>query len=331
MASESRVEAARVVPAAWVGGLLLLSGGVICLRGWLTPPEALAAGMALALLVGNPHARRTAVTAKLLLQGAVAALGFSMDMHAVVRAGVQGFLFAATTIVFTWAVGYALGRWLRLPGVTTTLVCAGTAICGGSAIAAVGSVMAAADAEMSVSLTTVFLLNAVALFVFPPVGHMLGLSQTQFGTWAGVAIHDISSVVGAASSYGHQALQVATAVKLSRALWIVPVSLAASLIYRRGAGRAGADAAAGIAMPWFIVLFLLASLARTLVPGVADAAPVITAVAEHALTLTLFLIGAGLARHTLRTVGLRTLALGVLLWAGISLGSLLVIMRGAIA
>ncbi len=326
MASESQVEATRFVPTGWVGAFLLPIGAVICVGGWLTPPEALAVGMALALLVGNPYAARTAVTAKLLLQAAVAALGFNMDLHAVARVGVQGFWFAAVTIAFTWVVGYTLGRWLRLHPLTTTLVCAGTAICGGSAIAAVGSVIAAGEAEMSVSLATVFLLNAVALFVFPMVGHYLGLTQAQFGTWAGVAIHDISSVVGAASSYGHQALQVATAVKLSRALWIVPVSLAAALIYRRGTGRPGAGAP-WIALPWFIGLFLLASLARTLVPAVADAAPLITAVAEHAMTLTLFLIGAGLARHTLRSVGVRALVLGVLLWVGISLGSLAVIER----
>ena len=234
VATESQVGVPRLIPTGWIGAFLLMLGGVICLGGWLTPPEALAVGMALALLVGNPYAGRTAVVARLLLQAAVVALGFNMDLHAVARVGVQGFWLAAVTIVLTWVVGYALGRWLRLHPLTTTLVCAGTAICGGSAIAAVGSVIAAGEAEMSVSLATVFLLNAIALFVFPIVGHYLGLTQAQFGTWAGVAIHDISSVVGAASIYGHQALQVATAVKLSRALWIVPVSLAASLIYRRG-------------------------------------------------------------------------------------------------
>ena len=325
MAGEGRIEAARIDPTIMVGRLLLLVGGVVCLRGWLTPPEALAAGMALALLVGNPYARQTAITAKLLLQASVVVLGFSMDLHAVVRSGMHGFWFAAVTITLTWAVGYALGRWLRIHSVTIALVCAGTAICGGSAIAAVGSVILAGEAEMSVSLGTVFLLNAVALIVFPPAGHYLGLTQAQFGTWAGVAIHDISSVVGAASTYGHQALQVATAVKLSRALWIMPVTLVAALIYRRGAGNT-VDAPV-FAIPWFIGLFLLASLSRTLVPAVADAAPVIIALAERALTLTLFLIGAGLTRHTLRSVGLKALALGVLLWVGISLGSLAVIER----
>jgi len=325
MAGEGRIEVARVDPTNMVGRLLLLVGGVVCLQGWLTPPEALTAGMALALLVGNPHARQTAITAKLLLQTSVVVLGFSMDLHSVVRSGMQGFWLAAVTITLTWAVGYALGRWLRIHSVTTALVCAGTAICGGSAIAAMGSVMLAGEAEMSVSLGTVFLLNAVALIVFPPAGHYLGLTQAQFGTWAGVAIHDISSVVGAASTYGHQALQVATAVKLSRALWIMPVTLVAALIYRRGAGNT-VDAPVFV-IPWFIGLFLLASLARTLVPAVAVAAPVITAVAERALTLSLFLIGAGLARHTLRSVGLKALVLGVLLWVGISLGSLAVIER----
>jgi uncharacterized integral membrane protein (TIGR00698 family) len=313
-----------------LGSVLLILGGSVSLVGVISPPEALALGMVLALLVGNPHAARTAVVSKWLLQLAVVALGFGMDLHAVARAGLHGFWFAAATISLTWLFGYTLGRWLRIHPVTANLVCAGTAICGGSAIAAVGSVVLAGDAEMSVAMGTVFLLNALALYVFPLAGHYLHLSQTQFGTWAGVAIHDISSVVGASSAYGHQALQVATAVKLSRALWIVPVSLVAAAVYRRsvkGNGDESGRVQGRVIVPWFIGLFLLASLARTLIPAVAAAAPAITATAEHALTLTLFLIGAGLARRTLRSVGVRPLLLGVILWVVISLGSLIVIER----
>ena len=320
---DDEIHAAAPHMLAWA---LLLAGGLVCLWGGVSPPQALAAGLALALLVGNPHAGLTRITAQQLLQISVVTLGFSMDLHAVSRAGLHGFWFAAVSIAVTWGLGYVLGRGLRIRPVTATLVTVGTAICGGSAITAVASVIAAGEAEMSAALGTVFLLNAVALYVFPLAGHYLGLSQTQFGTWAGVAIHDISSVVGAAAAYGHHALQVATAVKLSRALWIVPVAFLVSLLQRRRATHPDANTNR-VAIPWFIALFLLASLARTLVPAVASAAPVITAVAERGLTLTLFLIGAGLSRDTLRAVGLRPLILGMMLWVTISVGSLAVIQR----
>ena len=326
MESQSRGDEIRVAAPQMLALALLLAGGLVCLWGGVSPPQALAAGLALALLVGNPHARLTRITAQQLLQISVVALGFSMDLHAVTRAGLHGFWFAAVSIAVTWGLGYVLGRRLNIRPVTAMLVTVGTAICGGSAIAAVGSVIVAGEAEMSAALGTVFLLNAVALYVFPVAGHYLGLSQIQFGTWAGVAIHDISSVVGAAAAYGHHALQVATAVKLSRALWIVPVALLVSLLHRRRAGNTDANTTR-IAVPWFIVLFLLASLARTLVPAVANAAPVITAVAERGLTPTLFMIGAGLSRDTLRAVGLRPMVLGMLLWTVISVGSLIVIQR----
>jgi len=320
---DDEIHAAAPHMLAWA---LLLAGGLVCLWGGVSPPQALAAGLALALLVANPHAGLTRITAQQLLQISVVALGFSMDLHAVSRAGLHGFWFAAVSIAVTWGLGYALGRGLHIRPVTATLVTVGTAICGGSAIAAVGSVMVVGEAEMSAALGTVFLLNAVALYIFPLAGHYLGLSQSQFGTWAGVAIHDISSVVGAAAAYGHHALQVATAVKLSRALWIVPVTMLVSMLHRRRIAHPEANTNR-VTIPWFIVLFMLASLMRTLVPAVASAAPVITAVAERGLTLTLFLIGAGLSRDTLRAVGLRPLVLGMLLWVVISVGSLAVIQR----
>lgn len=326
MESQSRGDEIRVALPHMLAWGLLLVGGMVCLWGGMSPPQALAAGLALALLVGNPLARLTGIAAQQLLQISVVALGFSMDLHAVSRAGLHGFWFAAAGIAVTWLLGYVLGRRLNIQPVTAMLVTVGTAICGGSAIAAVGSVIAAGEAEMSAALGTVFLLNAVALYIFPIAGHYLGLSQSQFGTWAGVAIHDISSVVGAAAAYGHHALQVATAVKLSRALWIVPVALLVPLLHRRRVGNTAGNTTR-IAVPWFIGLFLLASLVRTLVPAVANAAPAITTLAERGLTLTLFMIGAGLSRDTLRTVGLRPVVLGVLLWAVISVGSLVVIRR----
>lgn len=312
--------------ARWI----IPAGALACAAPLISPPLALAFGMILALTLHNPYAGASRRVAKWLLQGSVVALGFSMNLDMVVRAGLHGFGLAAATIIGTWGLGSVLGRLIGVHAKTANLVCVGTAICGGSAIAAVGSVTDSGEAEMSVALGTVFLLNAVALFVFPVLGHMLGLTQEQFGTWAGIAIHDISSVVGASAHYGDRALQVATAVKLSRALWIVPVSMVAAWRYHRNgvkrkvAGKADAPRRP-IQVPWFIGLFLVASLVRTLSPMVADAAPLITAGAGRALTLTLFLIGAGMARHTLREVGPRPMLMGALLWISISVGSLLVV------
>ena len=301
------------------------AGVAFCLTPWASPPVTLALGLAMALTLGNPYPDQSRQTAKYLLQGCVVLLGFGMNLAIVLKAGVNGTSLAAGSIGLTFALGYWLKGLLRINPTTSALISAGTAICGGSAIAAVGSVLGAAEGEMTVAMGTVFVLNAVALFVFPPIGHALGLSQTQFGTWAGIAIHDISSVVGAASHYGLSALQTATAVKLSRALWIVPVSLIAALTFRRSRGPE--QTTGKLQIPWFIGLFLLASVACTLLTRVAAAAPSLTHLATVGLTLTLFLIGAGLSREMLRAVGWKPLAQGVALWLAISAGSLWLILR----
>lgn len=322
------------------------AAAVLCLTPWASPSLALALGMVLALTLENPFHAAGRHAAKFLLQACVVLLGFGMDLAVVLRAGRSGMLFAAGSIAGTLLLGWAVGRWLKIGTKTSALISAGTAICGGSAIAAVGSVIGAAQAEMTVAMGTVFLLNAAALYAFPLIGHALHLSQNQFGTWAGVAIHDISSVVGASARYGLPALQTATAVKLSRALWIVPVALGAALAFRRQSTAAqkpprgvtsttlGFDpnqtpvAALGkVQVPWFVGLFLLASVARSAVPGVAAAAPALSHLATVGLTLTLFLIGTGISRQTLRLVGWRPMAQGVLLWLAISIGSLLFILR----
>jgi len=296
-----------------------------CLTPWASPPPALALGLALALTLGNPFHDGSRYAAKWLLQGCVVLLGFGMNLAVVLKAGANGAGFAAGSIGFTFILGYWLRGRLGIGAKTSALISAGTAICGGSAIAAVGSVVGALEGEMTVAMGTVFVLNAVALFVFPPIGHALGLTQTQFGTWAGVAIHDVSSVVGAASRYGPGALQTATATKLSRALWIIPVSLAAAVAFRRNA--APGQAPGKIQIPWFIGLFVLASVARTFLSPVAALAPTVTHGATVGLTVTLFLIGAGLSRPMLRSVGWKPLAQGVLLWLSISAGSLWVVLR----
>jgi uncharacterized integral membrane protein (TIGR00698 family) len=274
----------------------------------------------------------------LLLQTCIVALGFGMNLMVVLEAGRNGLVFAAGTILLTLALGVFLGRWLRINGRTGALISAGTSICGGSAVAAVGSVIGAVEGEISVAMGTIFLLNGAALYVFPLVGHFLHLTQEQFGTWAGVAIHDISSVVGAAAHYGQTALETATAVKLSRSLWIVPVALGASLAFHaarpRGVTRdtigfeprpEGPTNIGKLQIPWFIGLFLLASLARSVVPGAHLIAPAVSHLATVGMTLTLFLIGAGISAKTVQAVGWKPLLQGFLLWIAVSVGSLIVV------
>ncbi len=298
---------------------------------WGTPPLALLAGMMFALAFGVPFAQIGSPFAKWLLQICVVLLGFGMNLPAVLRLGLNGSLFAATTIGATLLLGWWVGRRLALDRKTTTLISVGTAICGGSAIAAVSTVIAASEAEIAVSIGTIFLLNAVALYVFPLAGHLLHLSQAQFGLWAGVAIHDISSVVGAGLSYGPDALQTATAVKLSRTLWIVPLTLAIAFGLGR---RARTDTSAEgshrakkfkIAVPWFIGFFLLASLLRSYVPAVSDWSPELSGIARRGMILVLFLIGTSLSLRALRVVGWQTVVTGLALWLFISVASLLAI------
>lgn len=292
---------------------------------WASPPVALVSGILFALVLGHPFPHWNRRVSKWLLQGCVVLLGFGMDLPTLLHLGLNGSLFAAATITATLALGWWLGRRLTLDRTTTALVSVGTAVCGGSAIAAVSSVIAASEAEIALSLGTVFLLNAVALCLFPIAGHLLHLSQAQFGLWAGVAIHDISSVVGAGVSYGAEALQTATAVKLSRTLWIIPLSLAFALAWKRRPASPSAQKAK-IAIPWFIGLFLLASLLRSFVPAIATHAPELSAIARRGTIVVLFLIGTALSVRALRAVGWRAVAAGATLWLFISLASLAAIL-----
>lgn len=244
-------------------------------------------------------------------------LGFGIPLAAIARAGATGIAYTVAGIATALVLGTFVGRWLGVERQTSFLVTTGTAICGGSAIAAVGSAIGARTEAMSVSLATIFVLNAVALFLFPPIGHGLGLSQDQFAVWAAVAIHDTSSVVGAASAYGARALESATVLKLARALWIVPLAVGAAAWHRRGTGAAEGPGAP-VKLPWFIVLFVAAALLRTVLPrGARPALDLLAGAARAGLVLTLFLIGAGLSRTTLRTVGARPLVQGVLVWAAL--------------
>ncbi len=291
-----------------------------CLLPFVSPPIALVLGLIAAFSFGNPFPAETKETTKILLQVSVVMLGFGMNLGKVLEAGKNGILFTIVTIFGTLALGFLVGKLLKVEDKISSLISVGTAICGGSAIAATAPVIDADSDEISVSLGTVFILNSIALFIFPLAGHALDLTPNQFGIWSAIAIHDTSSVVGAAAKYGDEALQIATTVKLARALWIAPVALLFSFLYRADTGEKKMK----IAVPWFIFLFLLATVIRTYAPEnvpqvVFDS---IVALAKTGLTVTLFLIGASLSRETLRRVGVKPLLQGVLLWLIISLVSL---------
>lgn len=279
-------------------------------------PAALALGLLLAFTIGSPFPALNGKPTRLLLQASVVLLGFGMDLKTVYAAGRDGILFTIATIFGTLILGYLIGKLLNVKTKTSTLISSGTAICGGSAIAAVAPAIDAEADEISVSLGTVFVLNSVALFVFPIIGRGLELSQNQFGIWAAIAIHDTSSVVGAAAIFGEEALAIATTVKLARALWIAPLALLFAYIYRKSADGERSKTA----IPWFIFLFLLASAFRTCSPPFIHTSLFDSAVnlAKAGMIVTLFLIGASLSRETLRNVGSRPLIQGVILWIAIS-------------
>ena len=293
--------------------------GLSAYAAWVTPPVALFLGLAFALVCGQAHPRFNKKMSKYLLQYSVVGLGFGMNLHASLASGREGMEFTILSVFGTLMIGWVIGRKLLKVGRDTSyLISSGTAICGGSAIAAVGPVLRAKDSDMSVALGTIFVLNAIALFIFPIVGHALGMSQQDFGTWAAIAIHDTSSVVGAGAAYGEEALRVATTIKLTRALWIIPVAILTSFIFKSKGRR--------VSIPWFIFFFILAMVFNTYVLGTSATGIAIgngiNDLARKMLTVTLFFIGASLSRDVLRTVGLRPLVQGVLLWVVISLGTL---------
>ncbi|MBI2517459.1 MAG: putative sulfate exporter family transporter [Opitutae bacterium] len=285
-----------------------------CALPWITPPLALFAGLVFAFVIGRADPGRAAKVQKFLLQASVVGLGFGIQFGAVVQAGSTGLAITAASLVATMGLGLLLAHWLQVGQTTGRLISTGTAICGGSAIAAMGPVLGAAAGEMSVALGCVFVLNAVALFVFPAIGHALHLAPVQFGYWAAIAIHDTSSVVGAAARYSPEALAVAVPVKLARALWILPMVAVAAMLVRKPGGKT--------VVPWFIFLFVAASALASFVPVGAPAYPWLVQAAKAGLAVTLFLIGAGLSRESLKSVGWRPFAQGVALWVVVSLVSL---------
>ena len=297
-------------------GLLLAGSGLV------SPPVALVGGIAYGFSVEHPLRREASSLAKVLLQLSVILLGFGMNLRQVIHAGRSGFLYTAISITVAVGLGLLLGRSLKIGGKASYLITMGTAICGGSAIAALAPITEANEEEISISMGTVFLLNSVALLVFPAVGWWLHLSQNQFGLWAALAIHDTSSVVGAAAKYGNQALAIGTTVKLARALWIVPISLVTASVMGRMAGGRGKADRAKVKVPWFIFLFLLASVASTYLTRFGVLYGDLNHLGKLGLTATLFLIGTSLSKKTLQVVGWRPLIQGVVLWVIVGCGSL---------
>jgi len=297
------------------------AGLILAASGFLSTPVALLIGLIYGLLFVHPYQQDVRKVSAFLLQASIVALGFGMNLHEVLRAGRSGFVYTAASITFALVVGLSLGRFFNVQQIPSLLISTGTAICGGSAIAAVGPVVNAGEEEMAVSLGTVFVLNSVALFLFPVLGYAFHLTQVQFGLWSALAIHDTSSVVGATAKYGSEALMVGTTIKLARALWIVPVALGVAMLRK---------SKTSIKWPWFILLFCLAAVARSYVPIFAPVYPHLSRLGIIGLTVTLYLIGTGISRATLKQVGVRPLLQGVLLWAIVGISSLVLIRLGLI-
>ena len=293
--------------------------GLSYLSSWVTPPVALFLGLLFAILCGQPFPKFNKTVSKKLLQYSVVGLGFGMNLHASLASGKEGMAFTVISVVGTMVIGMFIGKkLLKVNSDTAYLISSGTAICGGSAIAAVAPVLNAKESDMSVALATIFILNAIALFLFPVLGEWMGLTQQQFGTWTAIANHDTSSVVGAGAAYGEEALQVATTIKLTRALWIIPLALITAVIFKKESKK--------ITIPWFILWFIVAIVINTyLLDSVPMAGKFISGLARKGLIITMFFIGASLSTDVLKSVGIRPLIQGILLWIVISVSSLLFI------
>ncbi|MBA3829306.1 MAG: putative sulfate exporter family transporter [Taibaiella sp.] len=299
---------------------------ILCCTPFITPPIALFLGLVIALTLGHPFLHLNRKATNWLLKISVVGLGFGMNINTALQAGRQGFLFTVISITGTLVLGILLGKAFKIEQKTSYLVSSGTAICGGSAIAAVAPVIGAEEKSISVALGIVFILNSIALFVFPLLGQWLHLTQEQFGLWSAIAIHDTSSVVGAASKYDsyfpgtvQKALQIATTVKLARALWIIPVALFSAFFFKTKSKK--------INIPWFIGCFIIAMIIYTYIPLVQNYGHYVVTIARQGLTVTLFLIGCGLSKKVMQSVGAKPFIQGVILWLVISITALYAVMH----
>lgn len=287
---------------------------ILCLIPWISPAIALFLGLIYAIVIGTPFPIFNKNASKYLLQISVVALGFKMNLHDSLQAGLDGIAFTVFSVVLVLFGGVFIGKFFKLDEKTTYLISTGTAICGGSAIAAVSPIVKANQNQISISLAAVFILNAVALFIFPSLGRWLDLSQQQFGVWSAIAIHDTSSVVGAGAAFGSEALEIATTVKLTRALWIIPLSIYTTFRFKSKGQK--------LYIPWFILFFILAMLLNTYIHIPTNIASPIAIFARQGMTLTLFLIGAGLSPKAIKNVGLNSMLFAILMWLIIGLSSL---------
>lgn len=295
---------------------LLLIGSV-----FVSPAVALFMGIAFALTFKAPHPHFSKKTSKYLLQLSVVGLGFGMNLNDSLQSSKEGMLMTIVSVTGVMVLGYFIGRLMGIDRKLTHLISSGTAICGGSAIAAISPVVRANENQTSMSLAVVFTLNAVALFIFPTIGHLLNMTQQQFGLWAAIAIHDTSSVVGAGAAYGPEALMVATTVKLTRALWIIPLALVSAFLFPRADGSKQR-----VSIPWFILCFVVAMVINTYLPIPELLSTGLALFSHKALSATLFLIGTGLSIKAIREVGARPVLLGIALWIIISVFTLFVIL-----
>ncbi len=298
--------------------IIFIALALFSVSPWASSPIALLLGFFVAFLIGNPYQVQVKGYIHLLLQISIVGLGFGLKLDEAFKAGKTGFSLTILSIFTVMILGYFLGRMFKVPKPLSYLLSSGTAICGGSAIAAMTPIIKADSKYVSLALAIVFTLNSIALLIFPYIGHFLGLTQEQFGLWAAVGIHDTSSVVGAASKYGDEALKVATTVKLARALWIIPLSIFTMILFRQKGVK--------IKIPWFIAYFVLAIIIGTYVPGVDVISPYITKIAKAGLNLTLFFIGSTLSIEAIKSIGIKPLLLAVLHWIAISIGSLVFIL-----
>lgn len=310
---------AKIIYIALIAAMLIPTSLFFGFENPISAPIALLCGLVFAFIFKNPCPKFNKKTSKYLLQVAVVLLGFNMNLHESLKSGAEGMMFTVVSVVGVMALGVLIGYWMHINRKTSYLISSGTAICGGSAIAAVGPVLKANENEMAVSLGVIFILNSIALFIFPPIGRMLDMTQAQFGTWAAIAIHDTSSVVGAGEVYGEVALQTATLIKLTRALWIIPLAFVTMFIFRDRTGK--------ISIPWFIFIFVLAMIVNTYVALPEALTSTLVWIARRGMVVTLFLIGASLSLGTIKQVGVKPLLLALALWVVISLTSLEVVLQ----
>ena len=296
--------------------ILFIILAALCFFPVVSPPIALFLGIIFVNIFGQVFNADKII--KIVLQVSIVGLGFGINLKQALQAGSEGFLFTVFSITLIVVLGIVLGYIFRIDKIITQLISFGTAICGGSAIAAIAPILKADGKQTSVSLGIIFLLNALALFIFPEIGQYFHLSQNQFGIWSAIAIHDTSSVVGAASKYGHEALQTATTVKLARALWIIPISFMLSFLNKSG-GK--------VKIPYFIGFFVLAILVNSYFPAIKDVASYVVDFSKSSLKVALFLIGTGLSFQNLKNIGIKPLLLGIILWVVISVISLFAVLE----